>query len=183
MAELAPSDLPAEVMTRFGGDDEVAQLAIDTALVAGRRYCGWRVSPQITESLELDGPGGRVLSLPTLNLVSVASVTENGVAVDVSALDRSRRKGTLTKQYGRWTGRDGAITAVVTHGLTEAEAGDWRAAIIALVGAWSEPPDRDTGDLKRKKVDDVEAEWFEGALSTSDELAAKLAQFRILPAP
>lgn len=183
MAELAHTDLPAAVLARFA-DNTAAQKAIDTALVAARRYCGWHVSPvREDESIDLDGPGGRVLSLPTLNLLAVSSVTEHGIAVDVSRLDRSRRKGTLTKQFGRWSCRDGAITAVITHGFTEAEAGDWRSAVLKLVDTWSEPPTRDSADVKRKKVDDVEYEWLETVVSADSELSAKFAQFRILPTP
>lgn len=184
MPEIGPDDLPAAVLARFGGDAEKAQAAIDAALVAARRYCGWHVSPvQSDVELDLDGPGGRVLSLPTLNLLSVASVTEHGDTVDVSGLDLSRRKGTLTKRFGCWSGRDGSITAVITHGFTEAEAADWRKAVIDLVDARSEAATRDGGDQKRKKVDDVEYEWFETLLSTNEELAATFSQFRILPSP
>lgn len=183
MAELLHTDLPAAVLARFA-DAAAAQAAIDTALVAARRYCGWHVSPvRVDDALELDGPSGRVLSLPTLNLISVASVTELGAAVDVTKLDRSRRKGTLTKQSGWWTCRDGAISATVTHGFTEAEAADWRAAIIALVDARSQQSERIAGDMKRKRVRDVEYEWFEELLSADAELAAKFSQFRILPSP
>lgn len=183
MAELAPADLPAAVRARFA-DDEAAQAAIDEVLVAARRYCGWHVSPvQTGEQFELDGPGGRVLSLPTLSLNAVTAVTELGVAVDVTTLDRSRRAGTLTKQFGQWTCRDGAITATVTHGYTEAEAADWRRAVIATVDARSQASLRDDSGLKVKKVDDVQYEWFEALLSVDAELSARFAQFRILPSP
>lgn len=182
MAELAPADLSAAVRARFA-DDTAAQAAIDAVLVAARRYCGWPVSPVRTEQVELDGPGGCVLSLPTLSLNSVASVTELGVSVDVSKLDRSRRKGTLTKRFGRWTGRDGAITATITHGYTEAEAADWRRAIIATVDARSQQSLRDDSGLKVKKVDDIQYEWFEALMSVDAELSARFAPFRILPAP
>lgn len=183
MAEIGPSDLPAAVHARFAESAD-AQKAIDAALVAARRYCGWHVSPvREGEVLELDGPGGRVLSLPTLKLISVESVTEHGQTVPVSRLDKSSRKGTLTKPYGHWSCRDGAITAVITHGFTEAEAGDWRDAVVSLVDSWSEPPTRDSGDLKRKKVDDVEYEWMETLIDSDAELSAKFAQFRILPSP
>lgn len=183
MAELAYGDLPADILARFA-DNTKAQAAIDTALVAARRYCGWHVSPVRTgEVLDLDGPGGRVLSLPTLNLVSVASVTELGIAVDVTKLDRSRRKGTLTKQRGWWTRRDGAIGATITHGFTEAEASDWRAAVVKLVDLRSRASERDTADLTRKKVDDVEYEWLAELVSNDKELGAMFGQFRILPSP
>ena len=148
MAELAHTDLPAAVLARFA-DDAAAQEAIDTVLVAARRYCGQHVSPVVTETIsDIDGPGGSVLSLPTLNLISVSAVTELGVALDVVKLDRSRRKGTLTKQFGCWTSRDGAISVTCTHGLTETEALDWRAAIVAVVDARSQPTTRDSADLK-----------------------------------
>jgi len=183
VAELAPADLPAAVRARFA-DDTAAQAAINEVLAAARRYCGWHVSPvQVDQVFELDGPGGHVLSLPTLSLNAVASVTELGVAVDVTMLDRSRRKGTLTKQFGRWTGRDGAITATVTHGYTEAEASDWRRGVIAVVDARSQPMLRDDSGLKRKHVDDVEYEWFEALMSVDAEMSARFAQFRILPSP
>lgn len=183
MAELGPGDLPESVRARFD-DDTKAQAAIDAVLVAARRYCGWHVSPvRADELIELDGPGGRVLSLPTLALNSVASVTELGTAVDVTTLDRSRRKGTLTKQFGRWTARDGAITATVTHGYTEVEAADWRRGIISVVDARSQPLLRDDSGLKRKHVDDVEYEWFEALMSVDAEMSARFAQFRILPSP
>ncbi|GAS95467.1 uncharacterized protein RMCC_2433 [Mycolicibacterium canariasense] len=183
MAEIAPGDLPAELVTRLGGST-AAQTAIDAALVAARRYCGWHVSPvRVDDVFELDGPGGQVLSLPTLSLNSVTSVTELGVAVDVTTLDRSRRRGTLTKPFGCWTARDGAIVAVVTHGFTEAEAADWRKAVIRLVDERSEVSIRDDADMKRKKIDDTEYEWFGALLSVDQELAGKFAQFRILPAP
>ncbi len=181
MPELDSTDLPAAVLARFA-DDNAAQDAIDAALAAARRHCGWHVSPSKSETIAVDGPGGRVLSLPTLNLTGVTSVTELGVAVDVSKLDRSQRKGTLTKQYGCWTGRDGAISANITHGYTEAEAIDWRVAILAFVDARSQVVER-TGDEKRRKVDDVETEWFDAAISTDAELQARFSQFRILPSP
>ena len=182
MAELAPSDLPAAVLDRFA-DNGAAQQAIDTALVAARRFCGWHVSPVKAETIVLDGTGGRTLSLPTLNLLSVTAATDADTVLDPIKLDRSQRRGTLTKRYGRWTHRDGAVSVTITHGFTETEASDWRRAVLAMVDAWSQPTLRDSGDLKRKKVDDVEYEWFESVLSTDAELAARLAQFRILPAP
>ena len=186
MAELAPADLPDAVLARFdpADDNAAAQRAIDTALLAARRYCGWHVSPVRSETITLDGPSGRVLSLPSLNVTAVSALSECGIAADVTKLDVSRRKGTVEKYpYGYWTGRNGAISVTMTHGFTEAEALDWRAAIVALVGSWSETSMRDGSDMKRKKVDDVEYEWFETAVSTDAELSERFSQFRILPSP
>ncbi len=185
MAEIAPDDLSAATRARYA-DDDAAQAAIDAVLAAARRWCGWHVSPVRTnEVLDLDGPGGHVLSLPTLNLISVSAVTQLGASLDVSNLDRSRRKGTLTNRFGCWTCRDGSISATITHGYTEAEAADWRQAVIDVVGtrSLSQVTTRDSGDMKRKRIDDVEYEWFESLVSTDHELAAKFSAFRILQSP
>lgn len=183
MAELAHSDLPAATLALFA-NTTAAQAAIDTALAAARRYCGWHVSPVRTNAeVTVDGPGGRVLSLPTLNLVSVSEVDDDGVTVDSADL-RVSRIGVVSKRSGGcWSAEFGAITATITHGFTETEASDWRAAIVSIVDARARATTRDSGDLKRKRVDDVEYEWFESLVSSNSELAAKLAQFRILPRP
>ena len=39
---------------------------------AVRRYCGWHVAPSITETLRLDGYGGRVLTLPSKHITAIA---------------------------------------------------------------------------------------------------------------
>ena len=46
-----------------------------------RAYCGWHIAPVVTETLTLDGPGGHLLVLPTLRLVDLLSVTNEGHAV------------------------------------------------------------------------------------------------------
>ncbi len=182
MAELAPSDLPASVRGLFATDNE-AQDAINAVLAAARRYCGWVVSP-VAENVQVvvDGPGGRVLSLPTLNLITLSAVDEDGA--DWAPTDlRASRLGLVRKRSGMsWTSAYGAITATMTHGFTETEAADWRRAVVKLVGQ-REQSSRDSGDLKRKKIDDVEYEWFEGVVSVDSELSALFAPFRILPAP
>lgn len=186
MAELAPSDLPAAVLARFDPDDDnaAAQAAIDTALVAARRYCGWPVSPVVTDDeVTVDGSGGFALSLPTLNLLSVSEIDEDGATFAPSDLRVSRLGLVRKRSGGRWTSAYGAITATITHGFTEAEALDWRRAIVDTVDAWSETSVRSSGDMKRLKVDDVEYEWFESAVSTNEELATRFSQFRILPSP
>lgn len=182
MAELTPDDLPTSVRGLFATDDE-AQAAIDAVLAAARRYCGWHVSPVATDDeVVVDGPGGRSLSLPTLNLIQVSAIDEDGTEVDLSYV-RASRLGIVRKRFGsHWVSEYGAVTVKMTHGYTETEAADWRRAVVKLVGQ-REQSSRDSGDLKRKKVDDVEYEWFEGVVSVDSELSALFAPFRILPAP
>lgn len=183
MAELAPDDLPSSTRARFT-DDAAAQVAINAALAASRRYCGWWVSPvQTGVVMDVDGPGGRVLSLPTLNLIAVTELVDDDVTVDVSTLRVSRRKGVVSKKSGHWSSHYGAITATVTHGLAEAEAADWRQAVIRLVDIASKDTtsQRDGLDMKRKRVDDVDYEWYENLISTDARLGMLFSPFRILP--
>lgn len=192
MPELALDDVRkfSERLADF--DDEPLQEMLDAALAAARRYCGWPVTPVvIDDELTVDGPGGRVLSLPTLNLITVTTVTEEGVALDVTKLDVSRRKGTVQKRHfyhgGRWSHRNGSITVKITHGFTEAEAADWRRAVLRLVDLMSLEPTlvgaERLPDMSRKRVDDVEYFWFQSLLTTNERLAAMFSQYRILPAP
>jgi hypothetical protein len=178
MAELVASDVTTPATT---------QNLLDAALAAARRYCGWSVSPVVTVTgLTLDGPGGRALSLPTLNLLDVTAVTEDGITVDVANLRWSRQRGTLYKHgFGCWTTHAGGIVITFRHGFTEAEAADWRRAIVRLVDVMSTEltGEREDPQLSRKKVDDVEYEWFATLISTNDRLASLFSQFRILPSP
>jgi hypothetical protein len=189
MPELAGSDLAAFTNDRIEGD--IADDVVAAALVAARRYCGWRVSPVATEEIVVDGPGGRVLSLPTLNLLAVTEMTEDGRAVDVAKLDISRRKGTVEKHpFGYWTCRHGGITVKIMHGYTEAEAADWRRAVLRLADLMyrdetfkGDGSDRDTGDMVRKRIDDVDYQWSDKIITSDERLSAMFSQFRILPAP
>jgi hypothetical protein len=191
MAELTVDDVRKFSARLDEFDDDPLQDMLDAALAAARRYCGWSVTPVATDDeLVIDGPGGRVLSLPTLNLIEVTAVTECGVVLDVTKLDVSRRKGTVEKQswYGCWSHRDGAISVTITHGFTETEAADWRRAVLRLVDIMSLEPvmvgaERDSPEMKRKRVDDVDYEWYDKLITTNDQLAALFSQYRILPSP
>ena len=184
VAELAAADLSAYTGGRLASGDAATAAVLAAALAAARRYVGWSVSPVASVTVTVDGPGGAVLSLPTRNLLSISAVSENGEALDPADLDVSRR-GTVTKYpLGCWTSRPGGITVTMSHGFTEAEAADWRRAVLRLADLMSrESGQRDSADMVRKKVDDVEYQWADGIVSTDEILASMLAPFRILPSP
>lgn len=170
MAEIATTDLPAATLARFGSTG-AAQAALDAVLVAARRYCGWHVSPAKTaDELTLDGPSGQILDLPTRKLNTLTSITESGAALDVSTLEWSGdgpHGAPVRKLSGaRWSCRYRSIEVTIDHGFTEAEAADWRKAIIDMVNtvSYSYASAGTSEDaLKRKRVDDVEYEWFDFA--------------------
>lgn len=172
MAEIATTDLSAATLARFGSTP-AAQAALDAVLVAARRYCGWHVSPvREDDELTLDGPGGGVLDLPTRKLNALTGAVEAGSTLDVTKLDWAQdgpHGAPVRKQSGaRWSCRYRSIVVTIDHGYTEAEAADWRKAIIDMVNTVSYSSATSSDALKRKKVDDVEYEWFDFASAAGD---------------
>lgn len=168
MTELTAADVEAFTNGRLGDDASTTQL-LHAALAAARRYCGWHVSPVETDTLTLDGPCGRVLDLPTRKLSSVDSITEDDVTVDVAKLSWSSNGSVRKKAGGCWSCDYSAISATITHGFTEDEAADWRVAILSMVSEMSltlsAGEAAPTGGLTRKRIDDVEYEWSDQAVS------------------
>ena len=78
-----------------------------------RSYCGWHIAPMITEVVTVDGSGGPVLRLPTLQLVNVVSISNHGRAVSAPEWSRTG----VVRCGGRWTDRYGGVVAEITHGF------------------------------------------------------------------
>jgi hypothetical protein len=132
MAELTAADVEQYTQGRLvQGDAETIRLLAER-LAAARRYCGWHVTPiREDDELTLDGPGGWLLRLPTLRLVELVEVTENGVAIDVDDLYVSPL-GMATKKSGAcWAGNLGAITVTMTHGFDAAP--DFDGAVLSSI--------------------------------------------------
>lgn len=168
MGELTTSDVETFTGGRLIDGDEEVQRMLAAALVAARRYCGWHVSPvRLADTVVIDGPNSRILELPTRKLLQLVSVTESGVlrpldSLRVSAAGPRNRPAMVRKRSGGyWSGEYSDITVVMDHGFTEAEAADWRYAVLSMVdqigsmhiGGGSE------ADLVSKKVDDVTYTW------------------------
>lgn len=92
----------------------------------------------------LDGPGSALLVLPTLRLVQLTSVVENGVTLNVADLHVSAR-GLVRKRSGaRWSEHYGSIVVTMTHGFPDViddddidtednNAADFNAAVASFV--------------------------------------------------
>lgn len=129
---VAITDLPAlaspaqlEAFTK--GKIKAADARVPDALAAVsrsiRRRAGWHITPLVTaHTLVLDGPGGPVLSLPTLKLARLVSITDAGTVLDpVADVDVSRETGLVRKvSGGAWTARYGQIQVVMDHGEEDA---------------------------------------------------------------
>lgn len=80
MAELSPDDVQDFTSGRLSSSDPEVARMLEAALVAARRYCGWVVTPVVTDdAITLDGPGSRILVLPTRKLVTLTSVSEREI--------------------------------------------------------------------------------------------------------
>ncbi|MFI2216531.1 hypothetical protein ACH47B_06565 [Rhodococcus sp. NPDC019627] len=109
----------ADVVTAGQGrfDDVVeAGRVLDRVWEAVRSYCGWHIAP-VLEGVELvvDGTGRRTLQLPSLRVVNVVAVAEDGVELDPTSFTWSRA-GMLRKRVGCWTSEFQGIVATVDHG-------------------------------------------------------------------
>lgn len=177
MPELSTADVETFTGGRLAADNPVVQDILDAALVRARNYVGWAVSPVVAgDTVTLDGPGGTDLFLPTGKVGSVASVVENGATVDPTNYVASANvPRMLYRKNGCWTREYAGITVTYTHGFTEAEAADWRRAILMMVDRMARSQQagtRSDDDLKRKKVDDVEYEWIDWGAAADREITA-----------
>lgn len=103
--------LPPLVYEAFSDDEALA-----AASERLRDHCGWHIAPVVTETITLDGPGGTLLLLPSLRVVDVHSVTNDGVAV--TDFEWSA-KGWIR---GSWTSRARGIVVNLTHGFDDCPA-------------------------------------------------------------
>lgn len=141
MPELTAADLEAFTQGRLAEDDDETERCLNAALSAARRYCGWHVTPVLEDDeVTLDGPGSALLVLPTLRLVELTALTEDGADigldyVSVSARGLVRKKPGYPGRYSYchgWSAIYGGITATMTHGFTEEQAADWRSAVLSM---------------------------------------------------
>lgn len=146
---------------------------------AVRRYCGWHIGPSVSETLLLDGPGGRVLDLPSLNVADVASVTQNDTLLDPSSY-RWSALGSIKLNTGWWTEDYRAISVVLTHGYDDFE--DVQETVKAIVMRALMSP---TG-ATREQAGQVSVSWaitapgVSGGLAILEHERAALDSYRIV---
>lgn len=139
MPELTPADVEQYTRKRLDKTDAETERLLAAGLATVRQFCGWHVTPVKTgHEVELDGPGGRLLALPTLRLITLTEVTEDGRPVDVSSLYVSKRGLVRKKSGGFWSPHYGAITVTMDHGIEDADA--FNAAVLSFIDRMSKAP-------------------------------------------
>lgn len=89
---------------------------VTPGLAAVRSWCGWHIAPSVTESIKVEGEGGRVLLLPSLHVTDVTAIrNESG---DETSGWKWRENGIVR---GCWT-CDELYEVDLTHGYTNMPA-------------------------------------------------------------
>lgn len=195
MAEqLTVDDVEAYTEGRLLASDPETQRMLDAALSRARLWCGWHVTPVLTETLILDRPDSHILILPTMKIVTLTSIEVDGTVVDLSEVRYSREApGCLARADNTcwstaWgTNGFGEIEVTLAHGYTAAEAGAFREAVLQMVDAAAlSIGTGGIGPLTGKRVDDVELHWS-GFVDRSWGIAKQpmnesvMYQYRLLP--
>lgn len=124
---------------RLDRDDPETGRQLASALAAVQRWCGWHVTPMaVDQVVTIDGPGGALLRLPTLRVVALTAVVEDGITLDIDDLDVSRI-GLVGKRSGAgWSTRLGAITVTMSHGF--ADAPDFETVVLSYADRAAQAP-------------------------------------------
>lgn len=86
---------------------------LEQAQALVRAYCGWHIAGYREDTLTLAGTGQRTLILPTLHLVEVLAVVQDGSPVDATSYQASDA-GVLT--HDGWWGNRTEVTVTFVHG-------------------------------------------------------------------
>lgn len=98
-----------------------------------RDECGWHIAPVETDhEITVDGSGGYAQNLPTLHLVAVSSVVEDGNALTIAPATAGgtvtwSERGQLTKgprsaYSALWTRQLAGVVATIDHGYATCPA-------------------------------------------------------------
>lgn len=119
---LAAAEIQA--VTNRDMPTELAKAIAALATDAVRDYCGWRVAKTATETITLASRGTRTIFLPSLHIVSIDAVIENGVTVaagdgydwdEAGILHRVGRR--------RWHAGRRTVEVTLTHGHARCPGG------------------------------------------------------------
>ncbi len=140
MPELSVAGVAQYTGSALSESDDETERLLAAALGLARRYCGWHVTPVLEDDeVTLDGTGTCLLVLPTLKVVELTSITEDGVDLAEGISQSARAPGCLFKESGGlWTRGYSNIVVTYTHGYEEAR--EWQSAVLSLVDRWSDLP-------------------------------------------
>lgn len=113
---ITPKVLSQFTMGKIKETDPRSELLIQGAVASVRRHCGWHVSPPREDDFILDGRGGHIQRLPTLNVVEVSRVLDGGQELAYRTDYRWSQMGLLERMHGSWSRHYRDIEVTATHG-------------------------------------------------------------------
>lgn len=183
--ELTPTDVATYTNGQLSASDPQTQTMLNAALAAARNDMRWGVAPvSFGEVITLNGRGGQKLWLPTKNVVTIHSITSDGVSIDpVAGITRDADiPNRVILNAGTWSHSYSGITVTWDHGFTNTQAADWRNAILALVTniAQISVLGRSDAELESKDIDDIGYRW--AATQALGSVEPTLSKYRLLSA-
>lgn len=145
------------------------QSAIDAATGAVRAYCGWHVTPEVTESVTLDVASGLVL-LPSLHVTAVSSVVADGDTLDPDRYEWSAA-GILRASLRRGFRK---VEVTMTHGYVDAP--EIAGVILAMAARSVVSPD----GVMRAQVGQISETYSQTANNQAGGIALLLSEMSIL---
>lgn len=103
-------------LTDFQSADPAKMIEWVSSVIRG--YCGWHIAPPITETIRIDGEGSRHLWLPSLKVLEVLEVKNNGEVLSEDCYDWSP-SGYLELRSGHFSTRPRGIEVKLNHGFAE----------------------------------------------------------------
>lgn len=187
MPELTAVDVELFTKGRLLASSPETTRVLQRAYAAVRAYCGWHVTPvHVGDVVTLDGPGGLRLALPTKKLITLTSVVEDGVTLNVANLTPSASGRQLVKTVWPywWSCNFRSIVVTMTHGFDSAP--DFDQAVLEAVDTITTKIGQ-VGSLRRDRVDDVDREWHiiphgDGEYDIDQPNHSLLDQYRLIPA-
>jgi hypothetical protein len=126
-------------------DAYTARLYLDAAIGEVQDYCGWHIAPTVTETVTVDGSGAEVQGLPTMYLLDLVAVSNDGEDLAVADVEWSQ-DGWLKRPGYWWTSKLRGVEAEIEHGYPTTPA-----ALVALICDMAKPCLTNTGNVVREQ--------------------------------
>lgn len=192
-----PFASPADLTDYLSGDPSYF-LEVATALVVA--YCRWHIYPVITETITIDGSGRPIQPLPSLRVIDIQDVVNDGWVVDMKCvhwsrsgwMERSPVPGYYTYTgdamdvfgdfiYRHWSAKPQSVTLTITHGYTVLPA-EVKNTVLAIAARASLLPasvvsSETAGPFARKLV--MHPDGSVGGVALIDSDREALARYRI----
>lgn len=166
-----------EDLTGFQSSDPTMMIEWVTSVVRG--YCGWHIASVVSETIYVDGEGSRHLWLPSLRVVSVDEVKNDGETLSEDCYDWSE-SGYLELRSGHFSTRPRGIEVTLSHGHLFAPG----AVVETIVSIAARSGD--TGGTTSERAGQVGVTFgtfngVSGGIALLEHEKAKLAPYKLPP--